>query len=102
MTDRTQRGRRIDLGTDDPGRALAGVVLAVVEVLRQLLERQAVRRVASGGLTAEETERIGLSLMRLEANIRQLVTDCRIDEADVRSLADHMVAVRDIEGVSQR
>ena len=41
-------------------------VLAVVELLRQLMERQALRRVEDGGLTAAEEERIGLALMLLE------------------------------------
>lgn len=53
----------------DPGtveRDLARLVLTIVELLRQLMERQAVRRVESGGLSDEQVEDLGLGLMRLE------------------------------------
>ena len=42
------------------------LVLTIVELLRQLMERQALRRVDKGGLTEDEEERIGLTLMLLE------------------------------------
>jgi hypothetical protein len=43
-----------------------------VEFLRQLLERQAIRRMERDTLTPEETEDIGLALMRLEETVRDL------------------------------
>ena len=48
------------------------LVLALVEFLRKLLERQAIRRMESGTLTAEETEKIGQALMKLEETVQQL------------------------------
>ena len=47
-------------------------MLALVEFLRKLLERQAIRRMESGTLTAEETEKIGQALMKLEETVRQI------------------------------
>ena len=47
-------------------------VLALVEFLRKLLEKQAIRRMEAGTLTAEETEAIGLALMRLEETVHDL------------------------------
>ena len=47
-------------------------MLTLVEFIRQLLERQAIRRMDAGTLTAEETESIGLALMRLEETIRDI------------------------------
>jgi hypothetical protein len=47
-------------------------VLTLVEFIRQLLERQAIRRMEAATLTAEETEAIGQALMRLEATVREL------------------------------
>ncbi|MEU9014565.1 gas vesicle protein K [Streptomyces sp. NPDC048479] len=58
--------RRVDLDPDTVERDLAKLVLTVVELLRQLMERQALRRVDVGDLTEDQEERIGLTLMLLE------------------------------------
>ncbi|MFD9220525.1 gas vesicle protein K [Streptomyces sp. NPDC060064] len=58
--------RRVDLDPDTVERDLAKLVLTVVELLRQLMERQALRRVDLGDLTEDQEERIGLTLMLLE------------------------------------
>ena len=57
---------------EDVQRSVARLVLTLVEFLRQLLERQAIRRMERDTLTAEETEDIGLALMRLEETVRDL------------------------------
>jgi hypothetical protein len=56
----------------DVQRSVAQLVLTLVEFLRQVLERQAIRRMERDSLTAEETEDIGLALMRLEETVREL------------------------------
>ncbi len=48
------------------------LVLSLVEFIRQILERQAIRRMDANTLTPEETESVGLALMRLEETIRDL------------------------------
>ena len=53
-------------------RSVLKLVLTLVEFIRQLLERQAIRRMEVGTLTDEETEAVGLALMRLEETIREL------------------------------
>jgi hypothetical protein len=63
---------RWNANPDDARRSVVKLVLTLVEFIRQLLERQAIRRVDSATLTAEETEAIGLALMRLEDTIREL------------------------------
>ena len=45
---------------------------SALEFLRKLLERQAIRRMESGTLTSEETEKIGQALMKLEETVRQI------------------------------
>ncbi|MER7521208.1 gas vesicle protein K [Streptomyces sp. NPDC126499] len=60
------RSRRVELDPDTVERDLACLVLTVVELLRQLMERQALRRVEAGDLSEEQEERIGLTLMLLE------------------------------------
>jgi len=57
---------------DDVQRSVAKLVLGLVEFLRKLLERQAIRRMEAGTLTAQETEAIGLALMRLERAVHDL------------------------------
>ena len=68
----TSRPPRWNANPDDVQRSVVKLVLTLVEFIRQLLERQAIRRTEEETLTAEQTEAIGLALMRLEETIRDL------------------------------
>jgi hypothetical protein len=57
---------------DDVQRSVAKLVLTLVEFLRKLLERQAIRRMENETLSPKEIEEIGLALMRLEETVREL------------------------------
>ena len=57
---------RISADPETVERGLVQLVLTLVELLRQLMERQAVRRLDAGAMTPEETERVGRTLMLLE------------------------------------
>jgi len=57
---------------DDVQRSVAQLVLTLVEFIRKLLERQAIRRMEAGTLSDEETESVGLALMRLQETILEL------------------------------
>ena len=59
---------------DDVRRSVLKLVLTLVELIRQLLERQAIRRMEAGTLTDGETESVGLALMRLQETITDLAT----------------------------
>jgi hypothetical protein len=59
---------------DDVQRSVARLVLALVEFLRQLMERQAIRRMEAGTLDAEQIENMGLALMRLEETVRDMAS----------------------------
>ncbi|RWZ51349.1 gas vesicle protein K [Halobacillus fulvus] len=63
---------RIQLDPENAEQGLAQLVLTVVELLRQIVERQALRRVDGGTLTDEEIERLGESLMNLELKMEEL------------------------------
>lgn len=65
-------GNRVDVDPGTVGRDLVVLVLTVVELLRQLMERQAIRRVEGGDLTDSQVERIGLTLMALEERMAEL------------------------------
>ena len=75
--------KRIDIDPDDVERSLAGLVLGLVELLRQVLERQAVRRMEGGTLSDDEIERVGLALMRLEKKVRELADAFGLKESDL-------------------
>ena len=75
---------RIDVDPDDVERGLAGLVLGLVELLRQVLERQAVRRMEGGTLTDDEIERVGVALMRLEKKVREMADAFGLEEKDLR------------------
>jgi hypothetical protein len=75
---------RIDIDPEDVERGLAGLVLGLVELLRQVLEKQAVRRMEGGTLTDEEIERVGLALMRLEKKVRQLADEFGLSEDELQ------------------
>src|SRR5579862_5921217 len=63
---------RLDADPESVERGLAGLVLTIVELLRQLMERQALRRVDTGTLTDEQVEKIGRTLMGLEQKMAEL------------------------------
>jgi hypothetical protein len=67
-----QSALRWNPNPDDVQRSVAQLVLTIVEFLRQLMERQAIRRVDSRTLTPEQAEVVGLALMRLEDTIKEI------------------------------
>ncbi len=75
---------RISLEPENVERGLAGLVLAIVELLRQVLEREAVRRMDRGTLTDEEIERVGLSLLRLERTVREIASRFGLSEDEIQ------------------
>jgi hypothetical protein len=64
--------RRIDADPESVERGLVSLVLTIVELLRQLMERQALRRVEQGSLTDEQVENVGQTLMALEDRMAEL------------------------------
>jgi hypothetical protein len=64
-------------------RSVGKLVLTLVEFIRQILERQAIRRMEAHTLTPEETESVGLALMRLEETIRDLCGQFGLNPEDL-------------------
>ncbi|MGH7465282.1 MAG: gas vesicle protein K, partial [Longimicrobiales bacterium] len=69
---RTGAPPRWNADPEEVRRSVGKLVLTLVEFIRQLLERQAIRRMDAGTLTAEQTEAVGLALMRLEETVRDI------------------------------
>jgi hypothetical protein len=63
---------RIDCSPENIEQGLARLVLSLIELLRRLLERQAIRRMEGGSLNDTKVEEMGQALMRLEAKINEL------------------------------
>lgn len=68
---------------EDVQRSVVRLVLTLVEFIRQLLERQAIRRMEAGTLSARETEDIGCALMQLEATVRDLAARFDLQPQDL-------------------
>jgi hypothetical protein len=77
------RPPRWNADPEDVKRSVLKLVLTLVEFVRQLLERQAIRRMENGTLTDEETDSVGLALMRLQETILDLAQQFDIDPAEL-------------------
>jgi gas vesicle protein GvpK len=75
--------RRIGADPENLERGLAQLVLTIVELLRQIMERQALRRIDAGGLTAEQEERLGATFMELSLRMEELREQFGLDEEDL-------------------
>lgn len=76
-------GPRIEIDKDEVRRDLMKLVLTIVELLRQLMERQAIRRVEQGDLTEQEEEDLGTSLMLLSEAMDELTEQFGLTPADL-------------------
>jgi hypothetical protein len=84
MTDHVhQLPQRIETEAATVERDLVRLVLTIVELVRQLMERQALRRMDAGGLSEDQVEELGLGLMRLEEPMKTLRTRFELTPADL-------------------
>jgi hypothetical protein len=75
--------RRINADPENLERGLAQLVMTIVELLRQLMERQALRRIDGGTLSAEQVERLGQTFMELDKRMAELREEFGLDEEDL-------------------
>lgn len=74
---------RITADPETVEHGLARLVLTLVELLRRLLEKQALRRIEAGSLTPEEIERMGVTFLRLEEKMAELRAHFGLREEDL-------------------
>ena len=70
----------------EPGKIEQGMlklVLAIVELLRQVMEKQAMRRIEAGGLADDDIDRLGTSFMQIESTVRTLQSRFGIDDLNI-------------------
>jgi hypothetical protein len=74
---------RWNANPDDVRKSVLKLVLTLVDFIRQILERQAIRRMEANTLSAEQTEAVGMALQRLEETIRDLANQFGLDPEDL-------------------
>jgi hypothetical protein len=74
---------RVNADERNVERGLAQLVLTLIDLLRQLMERQAVRRMEGGTLTEDEVERLGRTFMLLEKRMGELKKSFNLEDADL-------------------
>ncbi len=75
--------RRIETDPEKVERGLVQLVLTLVELVRQLMERQAIRRLEAGSLTPQQEEELGTALMRLAEKMTELKEHFGLDDEDL-------------------
>lgn len=84
----------IDINEDNLKHGVLGLVIALVEIIRDALRIQALRRMEGGSLTGEETDRLGRALKDLDVVIEEIKVDQGVTEA-VRSVREGLDDVVD-------
>jgi hypothetical protein len=75
--------RRVDADPEKVERGLAQLVLTLIELLRQLMERQALRRMEGGNLSDEQIERLGETFMKLAERMDELKEEFGLRDEDL-------------------
>lgn len=75
--------RRVNADPERVEQGLAQLVLTLVELLRQLMERQALSRMDQGNLTDDQIERLGETFMKLEQRMEELKREFGLEDRDL-------------------
>jgi hypothetical protein len=75
--------RRLNADPENLEKGLAQLVLTIIELLRQLMERQALRRIDDGTLSEDQVERLGQTLMKLAERMEELRDEFGLDAEDL-------------------
>ncbi len=75
--------RHLNADPEKMEQGLAKLVLALVDLLRRLLEKQTIRRIEGGSLSDEEIERLGIAFMRMEAKLEELKLAFGLENEDL-------------------
>ena len=75
--------RRVAADPENVEKGLAQLVLTIIELLRQLMEKQALRRMEGGTLTDEEIERLGETFMKLAQRMDELKAEFGLEDRDL-------------------
>lgn len=94
---RNDSSQQINLDGEKLQKGLAKLVLVIVELLRQILERQAVRRIESGSLTTGEVERLGLAFMQIKEKVSLISEEFGLEKDEVDGALVGMLKSKDMQ-----
>jgi len=77
------KGGRLNLDPENVKNGLGQLVLTLVKLLHELLERQAIRRIDAGSLSEDEIEAVGITLMRQSEELERLCKEFGLEEEDL-------------------
>jgi hypothetical protein len=83
MPSSTPTAVRWNPNPEDVQKSVVKLVLSLIEFIRKLMERQAIRRLEEKTLTPQEIENVGIALMKLEQTIHQIAKRFKLDPADL-------------------
>lgn len=78
-----RRAPRLELKPDEVKNGLGKLVLTLIELLRELLERQAIRRMEAGSLSDAEVERLGTTFLQLSEQMERLKREFGLEGEDL-------------------
>lgn len=78
----------IKLDTDNLKEGLLGLVVALVEIIKEVLQKQAIHRFESNSLREEEAEKLGLAFMQLDKTIKKIKKENNLDKTADKIRAD--------------
>jgi hypothetical protein len=99
---RAPAAQRLAGSGEDVGRGLGRLVVTLLDVVRQVVERQALRRVDAGDLSETEVERLGRALMDLDATFDELIEHFGVQPDDVYLPLDLDALLRAESGTNDR
>ena len=79
----SRTSKRLNLDTENVKNGLARLVLCLIKLLHELLERQAIRRIEAGSLSDQQSERLGLTLMKQAEELERLRQDFGLADEDL-------------------
>jgi hypothetical protein len=79
----TMPAPRVALGQENIANGLGKLVLTLVELIRELLERQALRRIEAGSLTEAEAEKLGVAFLKLSQEVQRLKKEFGLEKEDL-------------------
>jgi hypothetical protein len=99
---RAPTAQRLAGSGEDVGRGLGRLVVTLLDVVRQVVERQALRRVDAGDLSDAEVERLGRALMDLDTTFDELIEHFGVQPDDVYLPLDLDALLRAESGTNDR
>ena len=75
--------RKVNIDENNASNGLVVLVLSLVNTIRELMEKQALRKIESGQLTDEKIEKIGITFLALEEKMNELKTHFNLTDKDL-------------------